>query len=166
MRTKTSFRYARRTPFTKWSHETTSCALAFGPGTAQYYNYDTTIVTGTANISKVKNFTISLTSNNMDDSTGKFVGTGCGYVLVYVPNSQAVSVPDWNGPAAVYEPSNFLISAGVLSTENSPIRIKSSMSRILNEGDSIHLIITTFDVVAMESVGIRLHGLVEYSITQ
>ena len=40
------------------------------------------------------------------------------------------------------------------------------MSRILNQGDSIHLIITTFDNIAMESVGVRLHGLVEYSITQ
>ena len=167
MRTKSSFRYARRTPFTKWTHETTGTAIEFTPDLPIYYNIDTVIVpalNGPAGPRKVKNFTISL---NCDQVTGQgeHESRAFGYLLVYVPKSTTVSTPDYNGPDAVYEPSQYVISCGLVSSETNPIRIRSSMSRILNEGDSVHLILTTLSVVTSFD-GFRLNGIVDYAITQ
>ena len=167
MRTKTSFRYARRTPFTKWTHEATATAMEFGPSHPPYYNLDTVIVPaldGPAGPRKVKNFTISL---NCDTTSASAYpqGRGFGYVLVYVPKSTMVSTPDYNGTTSVYEPSQYLISCGLVSSDTNPIRIRSSMSRILHEGDSIHLVLTQFNATAAGD-SVRLNGVVEYSITQ
>ena len=167
MRTKSSFRYARRTPFTKWSHEATSTAMEFGPNLPLYYNVDTVVVpalNGPAGPRKVKNFTINLNCDTTSTS-GDTVGRGLGYVLVYVPKSTMVSTPDYNGTASVYEPSQYLISCGLVSSESNPIRIRSSMSRILHEGDSIHLVLTLFKATSAYDT-VRLNGVVEYSITQ
>jgi len=169
MRTKTPFRYAKKSAFTKWTHEATTTTVGWAGGSTQYTSNDITIVPSTSDPTttyqgprKAKNFTISLTCNDLAEANS---AVAIGYVLVYVPYTRSPSTPDWNGPVALYEPSNEMISCGLLNTENSPIRIKSSMSRILNSGDSIHLILTNLASIASGS-GLQLHGLVEFSITQ
>ena len=142
--------------------------MEFGSNLSMYYNIDTVIVpalNGPAGPRKVKNFTISLNADYQQGSSINQNGRGFGYVLVYVPKSTIVSTPDYNGPDAVYEPSQYVISCGMVSTESNPIRIRSSMSRILNEGDSIHLVLTQFQPTGQEE-SVRLNGIVEYSITQ
>jgi len=164
-----SFRrnYIRRGQWAKWTHECTSIGdIGFESLTPQYTTLPITVVPGSNAASidypgprKVKNFTITLNGNGIAQDTAM----GIGYVLVYVPYTVNPSSPDWNGPMSLYEPSQHVISSGIFNTENNPIRIHSSMSRLLNSGDKIVLLLTNLSTT---QEAVYLHGLVEFSVTQ
>ena len=98
---------------------------------------------------KVKHLTVSLgcTSN---------IGL-IYWALVYVP---AGYTPNYlNDSGEMYEPNQFVMNCGLTDTDAGPQRVSSRISRNLNSGDSIALVIGT------RSQGGAVYGVVKYAIT-
>ena len=86
------------------------------------------------------------------------------YALVYVPagyepNFLTLPAPGLANP--LYEPNQFVMSSGVLDFTGGPLRIRTPLSRNLNSGDSIHLVIASNTTGANDSVSMN----VQYAIT-
>ena len=104
---------------------------------------------------KVKHFELTFSSPNPDS---RFY-----YALVYVPQGyepQRINIPNPNYAISMYDANQFVISQGVLDFDGGPLRIRSPLSRNLNSGDSIYLLIAT-DM----SSGNPLLATVRYAIT-
>ena len=104
---------------------------------------------------KVKHFTLSFSNANMN-------GAPLVYALVYVPEGydpNPINVPIDGNAISMYEPNQFVISQGIIDTDAGPQRIRSPLSRNLNSGDSIYLIIA-----ATSSAGTPIIS-VKYAIT-
>ena len=87
---------------------------------------------------KVKHFTLSFSS---DDPSTKYY-----YALVFVPSgytAQRINIPNKGFAVPFYDANQFVISQGVLDFDGGPLRIRSPLSRNLNSGDSIYLIVAT-----------------------
>ena len=90
---------------------------------------------------KVKHLTITMANN-----TGSSDGPPLFYAIVFVPqgyNPQAITVPANGYAANNYQANQFIMSSGVLDFSAGPTRIRSRLSRNLNSGDSIYLILAT-----------------------
>ena len=91
---------------------------------------------------KVKHFTLSF-----NGSSDLFP---CAYALVYVPEGyepQRLNLPEQNYAFPLYDANQFIISSGVLDFSGGPLRIRSPLSRNLNSGDSIYLLLATYEGV-------------------
>ena len=89
---------------------------------------------------KVKHITASFSCDN------KVYSNVVYYYIVYVPQGyqpQPVSVPAIGNAVNGYSANQFIMGSGVLDFEGGPCRIRSSLSRNLNSGDSIVLILAT-----------------------
>ena len=64
-----------------------------------------------------------------------------------------------NPGASFYEPNQFVMAAGCNDPEAGPIRVRSPISRNLNSGDSIWLVVGT------NQPQTSVRGLVNYAIT-
>jgi len=85
---------------------------------------------------KVKHITIS-----MSGSYGGSTAAGNFYwALVYVPAGTSPNTLTTTG-TNLYEPNQFVMNCGICDTDAGPIRIGSPVSRNLNSGDSIVLVI-------------------------
>ena len=103
---------------------------------------------------KVKHLTVT-----MGDNT---TGAICFYwALVYVPQGTAPSALNLTGGVGMYEPNQFVMNCGVADLTAGPARIHSPVSRNLNSGDRIVLIVanTSPDTAA------AFHYVVRYAIT-
>ena len=92
---------------------------------------------------KVKHFTLSFC--NFLDGTER---TPLIYALVFVPQGyspQHIFYPNAGYAQDMYQANQFVISSGVLDFSGGPLRIRSHLSRNLNSGDSIYLILATGD---------------------
>ena len=92
---------------------------------------------------KVKHFTLSFT-----------MGQDLAYALVYVPDGyepNSINVPEAGMAISMYEPNQFVISQGVIDSNGGPLRIRSPLSRNLNSGDSIYLILSTTSNTEMQT---------------
>lgn len=90
---------------------------------------------------KVKHLTISIANRNEDANSA----ASLFYALVYVPEGyapQSLPVPVVNTPTAMYAANQFVMATGVIDFSAGPIRIRSPLSRNLNSGDSISLIMS------------------------
>ena len=70
------------------------------------------------------------------------------YVLVYVPEGydpNPIRVPNLGYATSLYEPNQYVMSSGTLDFSGGPLRIRTPLSRNLNSGDSIHLILAQWD---------------------
>ena len=105
----------------------------------------------TQGMRKVKHLTISLTT--VDGVTALF------WALVYVPEGYSVNPLNTNPGASLYEPNQFVLNSGIVDPSAGPIRISSPLSRNLNSGDSIWLVVGT------GSTGNEVSGVVRYAIT-
>ena len=91
---------------------------------------------------KVKHLTFSV-------SNGEWANTSQSemvYALVYVPSGyspQNINLPEPGAAIPMYDANQYVMSQGVLDFTGGPCRIKSPLSRNLNSGDSIYLIIAT-----------------------
>ena len=85
---------------------------------------------------KVKHLTVSMSPDTT--STLSFY-----WALVYVP--QGTTPADINISSALsgamYEPNQFVMNCGIMSTGAGPIRVSSPIARNLNDGDAIYLLV-------------------------
>ena len=91
---------------------------------------------------KVKHFTLTFTATQ--DVQPYY------YALVFVPagyEPQRINLPDTGIAINGYDANQFVISQGVLDFSGGPLRIRSPLSRNLNSGDSIYLLLATYDGV-------------------
>ena len=105
---------------------------------------------------KVKHITVSLS-----DSASS-VGSAFYWAIVYVPqgtqpNALFATTNDITG--SIYEPNQFVMNCGVIDPAAGPIRFRSVLSRNLNSGDSIYLVLGS---LASQSV---IDGVASYAIT-
>ena len=99
---------------------------------------------------KVKHIEVSMSSNSQTDVLF--------WSLVYVPSGTDASVMSQTG--SLYEPSQFVLCCGVLDFTAGPNRIRSPVSRNLNQGDSIRLLLLRGGAADMSLIGV-----VRYAIT-
>lgn len=84
---------------------------------------------------KVKHLTLSFSSN----FTGPLV-----YAIVFVPQGyepQALHIPSPQYALNMYDANQYVMSSGILDFEAGPMRIRSSISRNLDSGDTIYLML-------------------------
>ena len=105
------------------------------PGSSQAY---ATVVPDTAiqGMRKVKHLSVSVAHPETS-------GVGFSYwALVYVPQGTAVNSLNTTGTTGMYEPNQFVMNCGVADFSAGPVRIHSPVSRNLNSGDKIVIIMT------------------------
>jgi len=103
---------------------------------------------------KVKHLTVSCVSGGANTY-------GLLWALFYLP--AGMTPPGFNaitGP--LIEPNQFVLNAGMIDHDAGPIRISSPVSRNLNSGDRIVLLVRA---IANATFSIPLTGLVRYAIT-
>ena len=98
---------------------------------------------------KVKHLTVSM------GTTGAAGHSVLYWALVYVPNG---TLPNTITPAghSMYEPNQFVMNCGIVDFDAGPVRISSPVSRNLNSGDKICLVI--------KSTNPALVGLYQYVV--
>ena len=87
---------------------------------------------------KIKHLTISFSFN---------ADTVLYYALVYVPQGyqpQTLHVPAQGFAVNSYKANQFVMSSGALDFTGGPCRIRSPLSRNLNSGDSVYLLLGTY----------------------
>ena len=115
--------------------------------------------TATQGMRKVKHITVSLA----EPASATNAPTSVFWALVYVPQGTGVGTLNISttGSADFYEPNQFVMNCGVADFEAGPVRITSPLSRNLNSGDQIALIManpSTAGALGVQSV-------VRYAIT-
>ena len=120
--------------------------------------YDFYIVPGTdvEGMRKIKHLTVSVAS---ETNNGAFY-----WALVYVPQGTTpgnLAVNIITGTTGMYEPNQFVMNCGVVDPEAGPIRFTSPVSRNLNDGDAIYLLVKNTNVDGP----ITYNAVVRYAIT-
>ena len=84
---------------------------------------------------KVKHLTVSMSPDTTD--TLSFY-----WALVYVPRGLLQGHQHLRAlSASMYEPNQFVMNCGIMSSGAGPIRISSPLARNLNDGDAIYLLV-------------------------
>ena len=109
--------------------------------------------TDTQGMRKVKHLTLSLSLVSGTGSTVLY------WALVYVPQGYNPNTLNVLTSNSFYEPNQNVMGCGLIDPDAGPIRIRSPLSRNLNSGDSIYLVVGT----NLAQAGIR--GVVNYAIT-
>ena len=125
--------------------------------TGGWYQNTVNIVPPTAveGMRKVKHTTVTLVYRS--GGAGDEAGAVC-YALVYVPEGYNPNTL-FTSTSSVYEPNQFVMQSGIMDFSAGPIRISSPVSRNLNSGDSIWL------VVGSQTAGLSLNYFTKYAIT-
>ena len=84
---------------------------------------------------KVKHITISMAMTQTPN-------VYCFWAIVYVPAGTTPSTIAIDG-GAMYEPNQYVMNCGVFDFDGGPLRVSSPVSRNLNSGDSVYLVIKT-----------------------
>ena len=119
----------------KYSVEQQAGALQV-PANSQAY---ATIVpdTGVQGMRKVKHLTVSLASHEVTSQTATQLAY---WALVYVPQGTTPNTMNITGTSGMYEPNQFVMNCGCVDFSAGPVRFSSPVSRNLNSGDKIVLI--------------------------
>ena len=139
-------RYARRQYWRssnrdKYSVETTAGILP-APSSATNVLYQSAVAivppSTIQGMRKVKHITITLTDLQANDDLF--------WAIVYVPqgtqpNALFSVTGDFHNVGSMYEPNQFVMNCGVVDPSAGPIRFSSPLSRNLNSGDAIYLIV-------------------------
>ena len=105
---------------------------------------------------KVKHLTVSLAT---ETDAGAFF-----WALVYVPQGTVpgnISVNVGTGTAGMYEPNQFVLNCGCIDPAAGPIRFSSPVSRNLNDGDAIYLLVRNTN----QATSVIYNAVVRYAIT-
>jgi len=105
---------------------------------------------------KIKHLTVSVTS---EQDLGAFF-----WAIVYVPQGTSpgnLTVNIGTGTTGMYEPNQFVMNCGVIDPNAGPIRFSSPVSRNLNDGDAIYLLIRNTN----SDQPITYNAVVRYAIT-
>ena len=151
--------YKRRSyrPKTKYSVEQS----AFTESVTASSQSATLIVTPTATqgMRKVKHLTISMAAQGSVSAALDIY-----WALVYCPegmNPNTLSISTVVGQSTpLYEPNQYVMSCGVMDFSAGPTRISTPLSRNLNSGDRIFLIMAN-----PTANTVNLYGVVRYAIT-
>ena len=103
---------------------------------------------------KVKHITVNLVSISAPSSASTIVY----WALVYVPEGYEPNSINLTGQG-MYEPNQFVMNCGVMNVQGGPNRITSPISRNLNGGDRIYLILQA------SASGYNFQYMVRYAIT-
>ena len=143
-----------RGPRDKYSVEQQAGSLSI-PGASQAY---ATVVPSTSiqGMRKVKHLTVTAAC----DSVTAGAGSLAYWALVYVPQGTSVNTLNITGTSGMYEPNQFVMGCGVFDFNGGPLRIRCPLSRNLNSGDSIALIMAN-----PFSAETTLRYTVQYAIT-
>ena len=144
-RPKKSVRYSNETLYTDWILN-----IARGDLYTNHKKWSIKIIpeTNLQGLRKIKNITLNLALSpdevvSVDIHDGVY-NPNFYWALVYVPEGQGVGAPvatDNNTPfVSLYEPNQNVIISGVM-TAGVPMTRKTRLSRNLNSGDSIYLIV-------------------------
>ena len=131
-------KYYRKKYFYRGSRDKYSIEQQAGsldiPASSQAY---ATVVPSTAiqGMRKVKHLTVSVAA--ADD-----VLQTAYWALVYVPQGTTPNLLNTTGTTGMYEPNQFVMACGVVDYSAGPLRFHCPISRNLNSGDSIVLIMT------------------------
>ena len=101
---------------------------------------------------KVKHLTVSLQMTT---------AVGCWWALVYVPQGTSPNALNITSGQPLYEPNQFVMNCGVVDADAGPIRFTSPLSRNLNSGDSIVLLLRPTTSVTSNAA----NGVVRYAVT-
>lgn len=102
------------------------------------YSYNETVVPSSEveGVRKVKNLTVSLAYPNPNNDQKPIF-----WALVYVPEG---TIPNYlNQVGDLYQPSQWVLSSGILNTIEGKSRIYTPLSKNLNKGDKIVLCLGT-----------------------
>ena len=105
---------------------------------------------------KVKHFDLTFTS----PSDTPIVA----YVLAFIPagySPNRLNLPLPGNAANMYEPNQFVLSQGFLDFSGGPLRIRCPLSRNLNSGDNIALIVATY----ADYTATQVYASIRYAIT-
>ena len=111
---------------------------------------------------KVKHIQVSLTYNTYSDQAYPLY-----WAIVYVPEgfnltSGGSTSPNWlQTGGSMYEPNQYVMNCGIVDPSAGPIRFNSPLSRNLNSGDKIYLVIAT----SADATPAPVLGVVKYAIT-
>ena len=113
-----------------------------GEGTQSSYQFAKVVVpeSNTEGMRKVKHLQLSFSNAQTATEAYPLI-----YALVYVPSGYEpnhINHPDAGSAANVYEPNQYVMSCGVLDFSGGPLRITCPLSRNLNSGDSIALVLS------------------------
>ncbi len=168
-----SRRYVKRRPFAKrnkYSVEQTTYSL--GPPTVTNENRDTLAAqtsiaivppTEVQGMRKVKNFTVSFAA--LGGSTDVSPDRSFYYALVYVPQGYQTGIlrtPYLDNARTMYDANQFVLSCGIIDLSAGPQRIFTKLSRNLNSGDNIYMILKQ---VGFDQNAFNVCGVISYAIT-
>ena len=127
----------RTNPTSEWNEIAGSGSIA----TSYQVYHNIVPPTDLEGMRKVKHLTI--TASNMSSSTNPVY-----YVLAYVPqgyNPQNINLPIASSNISTYQANQYVLSSGWLDFDGGPLRIRTNLSRNLNSGDSISLVLATYN---------------------
>ncbi len=112
---------------------------------------------------KAKNFTISFAG--VDHQNGGSPDASFYYALVYVPQGYQTGLlfsPGTNNARTLYSANQYVISCGIIDLSAGPQRVFSRLSRNLNSGDNIYLILKK---AGSDTETFTISGVISYAIT-
>ena len=107
-----------------------------------YQTYHTIVApSNTQGMRKVKHLTITASNGGLSSNNPLY------YVIAYVPqgyNPQKIYMPNVGTAIDTYQANQYVMSSGWLDFDGGPLRIRTPLSRNLNSGDSIVLILGSY----------------------
>lgn len=135
--------YSYRSPRTRYSNETMNSTNQLSFTGTSTTNIDPIVLVPSISqqgVRKTKNYTLSLYCSQIGNNT-----TPLQFVLVYVPEGtkpSALSIGANDATTSLYEPNqNVILQGSILAGGSLVQRFTTRLSRNLNSGDSIQLII-------------------------
>ncbi len=160
-------RYARRSSFSsnrdKYSKENIGFSVTLqSPSVNGLHQSAVPIVPSTTiqGMRKVKHIRVSLTQGIDHDTTEIY------WAIVYVPQGMTPNPlfsTSGSATGSLYEPNQFVMNCGIVDPTAGPIRFSSPLSRNLNSGDSIYLIVGSNP--AQPTTSNIIVGVASYAIT-
>lgn len=158
MRRRRSYKYAipRAIKVSKYSNETYGAQIELqhpgGGNTSPYIAKATLIdVGGASNVlgtRKVKNFTISLSINQYQLANGDILNNSVMWALVFVPQGTTAGdlyTTQGADVFSLFEPNQNVIMSGLINGQTGVLTKYSPLSRNLNYGDKVIIILQTAD---------------------
>ena len=145
-----------------WSHENKGCIITTG---TELVNG---LFQGGSNVVPASTTQGTRTVSNFDITVPTPFGSSSGvsevyWALVYCPQGETVNslfAASGSPEGSLYEPNQYVLASGISDSSAGPIRIKSRMSRKLQSGDFISLVIGT----TVQSSTTNTRALVSYSV--
>ena len=129
----------RTAPINSWT-----TVAAIPPNIAQSKQFKIPILAPTdmQGMRKVKHLTFTISNSEWPNTEAEAIL----YALVYVPQGyspQDINFPAPNSAVQLYDANQYVMSSGALDFSGGPLRIRTPLSRNLNSGDSIYLILAS-----------------------